>query len=599
MTEIETIKYCKEKYPKQWIIYIKKHYPQIWDKIEKHNIKYFGNLSSNVQKVFNYINNITQIPLCPITQKPLKFWDLKFTYRKYAVKGHILPESRVISSQKLKGHKGIRPPDFTQIEINEPIIFNDIYNEYINVTSDCKRNVDKINRLSFKYPKLKKKIWLFYNKQEPFFCNLWLLERKLEKIPDNYKWNKWTYAFEEDISPQEKALKNKIEKYNNAIIYDKQDTIEKIKKYLKLLPNYQNIKQSFFKIDINIIKSIYFYTPQMNDIDNKFAERVYFLLYGKPENKNTDDYKIVFTTFENGYEIRSKDSFASAGELELKQWLHSLNFECEKYNDKKYEIDIYLSKYNLGIEYNGEYWHSTRYKDKKYHFNKWKYFKDKNIHLIQIWNNEWKNKNEIVKSMILNRLNICSQKIFARKCIIKEIKNKNEKNTFLNKNHLQGSDNSSYWLGLYYNNELVSIMTFGKRNSGKQTHYELIRFCNKLNTVVVGAASKLLKYFLNTHPDIYNIKTFADLRFYKDTGFYNKLGFTFTHTSQPNYFYVKPNEGCMNHYSRLQFQKHKLSKLLSNFNINLTEEQNMINNGYLKIYDCGNYVFEYYTKKSS
>ena len=41
------------------------------------------------------------------------------------------------------------------------------------------------------------------------------------------------------------------------------------------------------------------------------------------------------------------------------------------------------------------------------------------------------------------------------------------------------------------------------------------------------------------------------------------------------------------------FQKHKLKDKLENFDSDLTEVENMINNGYNRIYDCGNLKFVY------
>jgi hypothetical protein len=108
------------------------------------------------------------------------------------------------------------------------------------------------------------------------------------------------------------------------------------------------------------------------------------------------------------------------------------------------------------------------------------------------------NKQEIVKSIILSKLGIFKERIYARKCIVKEIDNKS-KNDFLNKNHIQGQDISKYKLGLFYNDELVSVMTFGQRNITGKSSFELIRFCSKLNTQIIGGASKLFQYFIKNY----------------------------------------------------------------------------------------------------
>jgi hypothetical protein len=160
----------------------------------------------------------------------------------------------------------------------------------------------------------------------------------------------------------------------------------------------------------------------------------------------------------------------------------------------------------------------------------------------------------------------------------------------LDKNHLQGYSNSSIKIGLFYNKELISVMTFGKPRFNKNYEYELLRFCNKLNTSVIGGASKLFSYFLkNYFQHGEKIVSYANIRI-SDGGLYHKLGFIEKEKTDPNYFYFKSNRI----YTRYQCQKSKLLKLLGDeFNSNLTEKENMNNNDYKIVYDCGNYVFEY------
>ena len=130
-------------------------------------------------------------------------------------------------------------------------------------------------------------------------------------------------------------------------------------------------------------------------------------------------------------------------------------------------------------------------------------------------------------------------------------------------------------------------MTFGKPRFNKEYDYELLRFCNTLNTSVMGGASKLLSYFIkNYNPK--SILSYANLR-WSMGNLYEKLGFTLISQSSPNYFYF--NNDLILH-SRIEFQKHKLKDKLENYNPDLTESENMYNNGYRKIYDCGNLVYE-------
>jgi hypothetical protein len=204
---------------------------------------------------------------------------------------------------------------------------------------------------------------------------------------------------------------------------------------------------------------------------------------------------------------------------------------------KRREIDIYLPDLNLAIEINGLYWHSEiwgKYKD--YHLSKTTELIDKGIHLLHIFDYEWLQNKDIIKSIILNKIKKIDNKIHARKCIIKEVKNE-DKIKFLDDNHRQGNCISSVNLGLYYEGELVSLMTFGNNRFKKDNSIELIRFCNKINTNVMGGASKLFKYFV----DNYNPKkiiTFADRR-YSLGELYLVLGFTFNYFTSPSYFYWK------------------------------------------------------------
>ena len=158
---------------------------------------------------------------------------------------------------------------------------------------------------------------------------------------------------------------------------------------------------------------------------------------------------------------------------------------------------------------------------------------------------------------------------------------------FLHNNHIQGYTASSISYGLTHNEELVSVMTFSKSRYTKKYEYELIRFCSKLDTNVVGGASKLFKHFINQHSPN-TIVSYSD-KSWNTGNVYTILGFKYSHTSAPNYHYFKPGNTILQ--SRLQFQKHKLSSKLDNFNSVLSEWDNMKNNGYNRIWDCGNDVF--------
>lgn len=280
-------------------------------------------------------------------------------------------------------------------------------------------------------------------------------------------------------------------------------------------------------------------------------------------------------------------SSSSKGEQEVIDFLkeHTEVKERQKILDGKYEIDAYLPEYKLGIEYNGIFWHSEgNGKTKNYHLNKTKMASNKGIQLLHVFENEWVLKKDIIKSILLNKLGK-SDKLYARKTKVINVTASDAKD-FLSKNHRQGSVNGTIRLGLEYEGTLVSLMVFGKSRFGSQ-EYELLRFCNLLNTSVIGGASKLLKYFEKT-VTVSSLVSYADLR-YSDGSLYNTLGFTLKHNATPNYWYFKQNSLVLE--SRVKYQKHKLRKLLSTFNNNDTEYKNMLNNGYNRIWDCGNAVY--------
>ena len=257
------------------------------------------------------------------------------------------------------------------------------------------------------------------------------------------------------------------------------------------------------------------------------------------------------------------------------------------YDNRKYhEIDVFIPSLNIGIELNDIYWHSeSQGKDKFYHLNKTIFFEKKDIQLIHIFDSEWITKQDIIKSMILSKIHKTPEKIFARKCEIKEISHA-ESRRFLMENHIQGNVNSADRIGLFYKDELVSLGTFSQSRYDKNHKYELLRFCNKRYLSVVGGFSRILKNFTDRFP--YSLITYADRRF--STGnVYKKNGFMQLNPSEPNYFYFKPHTNVLE--SRIKFQKHKLEGKLEFFNPALSESDNMAMNGYEKIHDCGNLCY--------
>lgn len=276
----------------------------------------------------------------------------------------------------------------------------------------------------------------------------------------------------------------------------------------------------------------------------------------------------------------------SAKEKQVNEFIKSIYTGAIVENDRTVldgkELDIYLPDRHLAFELDGLYWHSELYKDKDYHLKKTEACTKKGIQLIHIFEDEWLYKQEIVKSRIKGLLGL-NDRIFARKCTVMEVPYKDSER-FLDDCHIQGNCMSTYRYGLYYNNELVSLMTFGKSRFADE--YELLRFCNRLDTNVVGGASRLFRHFIVEHPEIKRIISFADRR-WSVGNLYEKLGFAQTDITPPSYFYIIDNI----RHNRFSFQKHRL--VAEGFDSGKSEHEIMLERKIYRIYDCGNLKYEY------
>ena len=274
-------------------------------------------------------------------------------------------------------------------------------------------------------------------------------------------------------------------------------------------------------------------------------------------------------------------------ENELFLFLTNLGLNVEQHNRTLLngkEIDIYIPSHNIAIEYNGLYWHNELHKTNDYHLSKTQECDKLGVQLIHIFEDEWLYKQEIVKSRIENILGLTPNKIYGRKTEIKEVSSKDSK-IFLNENHIQGNVNSKIKLGLYYNDELVSLMTFGnlRKIMGSKTNegsYELLRFCNKLNSSIIGGADKLLKHFIK-HYSPKEIISYADRRWSKGD-LYEKLGFKFIANTPKSFSYI------INNKREYRFKYRKDVLVEQGYDSTKTSNQIMLERKIYRIYDCGN-----------
>lgn len=299
-----------------------------------------------------------------------------------------------------------------------------------------------------------------------------------------------------------------------------------------------------------------------------------------------------------------KKSYVSRPESSLKEFLSSLNIKFDN-NNRKFlqgvEIDIINHENKIGIEFNGNLYHSENYggKLKNFHINKTKLMNKKGYSLIHITEDEWGLKQDIVKNKLKHIFNKSTGvKIHARKCIIKEV-NSNIKNNFLNKNHIQGEDKCTVSIGAYYEDNLISIMTFDNNRQmsikNKITNnYELKRFCVSSEYIVNGVFGKLLSYFIkNYNPK--KIISFADGRWTldKDNNLYTKLNFSLVKILPPDYSYYNSKIHRFKRFHKFSFGKSSIKKKFPEIYSDFKTEWDMMQElGYDRIWDCGKFKYE-------
>ena len=262
------------------------------------------------------------------------------------------------------------------------------------------------------------------------------------------------------------------------------------------------------------------------------------------------------------------------------------------------ELDILIINKNIAIEYNGIFWHNELNKPKNYHLEKTETCNSKGIKLIHIFEDEYINKKDIVLNKLLHILGKCenSYRIMGRKCEIKEI-TYNQSKEFLEKYHIQGGVSSTKYLGAFYNDKIIGVMTFKKVKDNK---WELTRFASDYNYICQGVGGKLFSYFIKKY-NPKEISSFADRRWTIDenNNLYTKLKFKLVKSTPPDYHYQMSSLG-MKRVHKFNFRKQNILKKYGNkYNLNemMTEKEMCKIIGANRIYDCG--LLKYIWKKEN
>lgn len=315
-----------------------------------------------------------------------------------------------------------------------------------------------------------------------------------------------------------------------------------------------------------------------NGFDREKANDIEFL---KKENETKTIAQIacelgcsertLHITFERNNTSCSKLHKRTYPEQLIEEFLTSLNIKYIVDDTTvldKHELDVYIPSHNLAIEINGVFWHSEKFRDKKYHINKTVECESKGVQLLHFWDYEIVDKLSIVKSIIKAKLGMLTTKIYARKCTIREV-SYNDTMQFITNNHIQGMSTSKINMGLYYNDNLVAIGTFMKPRFSKGTHdYELVRYCNVVDSVVVGGLSKIINSMSGT------ILSYANRRFSTGNA-YSVCNFNIVGHTQPGFFYLHTKSG-----ERISRYK------------DMSPLDEMKQRGWTRVWDCGNLIYE-------
>jgi len=288
-------------------------------------------------------------------------------------------------------------------------------------------------------------------------------------------------------------------------------------------------------------------------------------------------------------DLKGRSNSVSSGERQVNEFINSLGFTTVQSDHsilETKELDIVIPEKNLAIEFNGLYWHSSRYVDKNYHLNKTREANAVGYSLIHIFEDEWRDTREHMMLKLKSILGVDDrEKVYGRKCKVEEIKDRKMIKDFYDQNHIQGSTGQTITFSLKHGDEIVALMSFLRRSDEE---YDLNRYATSKR--VVGGFSKLLKHAKDVLSDssVKKVVSFADKR-YSDGNLYIKTGWNHIKDIRPNYFYVVGDDRVR----KENFRHARMENLeWFDYDPNLSEYENTINNNIYRIYDCGLMKFE-------
>lgn len=251
---------------------------------------------------------------------------------------------------------------------------------------------------------------------------------------------------------------------------------------------------------------------------------------------------------------------------------------------KRYDLKVHNS--NIVIEIDPTYTHNSYSApfgdphEPNYHLTKTQLADDNGYRCIHVF--DWDD------SLAIFNLLKSKTRIYARKCSLLRI-DRATAELFTAKYHLQGScrgQNIAY--GLYYKGELVQLMSFGKPRYNKNYDFELLRLCTQTGIEVVGGPSRLFKHFLKDNPGK-SVLSYCDYAKFNGK-VYEAIGMKLSHMTPPAKVWSKDSEYITDNYLR---QRGYDQIFKANYGKGTSNEQLMLEHGWLPVYDCGQKVFVY------
>lgn len=170
-----------------------------------------------------------------------------------------------------------------------------------------------------------------------------------------------------------------------------------------------------------------------------------------------------------------------------------------------------------------------------------------------------------------------TQVLYAKHLEVRDVE-LNKAEEFLTQYHLQGTcGNQIVCKGLYRQDELLVLMTFGYPRYNANAQWELLRLCYKERITVVGGAGKLFSAFIkDKEPDC--IISYCNLDFFSGD-VYNSLGFTKLGEPRQSFKWVNGDKW----YSDSELRKHGADQLIgTTAGKGTSNEELMIASGYHK-----------------